>query len=243
MAEAQTKFMPGTENDANGFPENFVNKIFIDTKPTVNSNGDVDLTDVTNGNWAWLAGGINNVTPSTNETSSNDAYYDGGGFTETDVTGKQAQLAIQGNRKLGDPAQDYVGGKYWKFGNAVKTRVIWICNGIPVIAKCTLTNVVPTGGAANAKQNFSFTIAFNGRPMIFNGQLTMTLTSKAAIYSASVDTSKKSDDDSELKAIVIETVTDQTPAGQTQAGSQGTTPSTTGAGDDHKDDASAQGNK
>lgn len=204
---ADTKIMPGTDIDANGFPENFVNRIFIDTQPTVSDNGDIDLTDVTNGKWAWLAGGINNVTPSSNETTTNDAYYDGHGFTETDVTGKQVQLAITGNRKIGDPAQDYVGGKFWKIGNSVKTRVIWISNGIPVIGKATLTNVVPNGGAANAKENFSFTIGFDGQPRIFNGQLKLALTSDPCIYQASVDSTQGTDVtdvDKQPKAIVID---------------------------------------
>lgn len=205
--KVQTKFMPGTANDANGFPENYVNNIFVDIDPKVDSTGDVDLNDVTTGKWAWLAGGINTVTPSANETTANDAYYDGGGFTETEVTGKQVQLAVSGNRKVGDPAQDFVAGKFWQFGNAVKTRVIWIENGVPVVAKATLTNVVPTGGAANAKQTFSFTIAFNGRPKIPEGQLKMTLTTEATIYSADVDSSVKPDgNNSVIKAIVADSV-------------------------------------
>lgn len=209
--KVQTKFMPGTANDGNGFPENYVNNIFVDINPTVDTNGDVDLNDLTSGKWAWLAGGINTVTPSANETTANDAYYDGGGFTETEVTGKQVQLAVSGNRKVGDPAQDFVAGKFWQFGNAVKTRVIWIENGVPVVAKATLTNVVPTGGAANGKQTFSFTIAFNGRPKIPEGQLKMTLTTEATIYSADVDSSVKPDQsNSVIKAIVVDSAQDTT---------------------------------
>lgn len=199
----QTKFMPGTKADANGFPENFVNRIFVDTKPSVDETGDVDLDDVTTGSWAWLAAGITSVTPSANETTTNDAYYDGGGFTETDVTGKQVQLAISGNRKVGDPAQDYVSEMFWKFSNAVKTRVIWINNGHPVIAKATITAVVPTGGNANAKQTFSFTIAFNGRPKELNGQLTMAATAKPAIYTATVDTQKQPQGDASFVEAIV----------------------------------------
>lgn len=218
--KVQTKFMPGTANDANGFPENYVNNIFVDIDPKVDSTtGDVDLNDVTTGKWAWLAGGINTVTPSANETTTNDAYYDGGGFTETDVTGKQVQLAVSGNRKVGDPAQDFVAGKFWQFGNAVKTRVIWIENGVPVVAKATLTNVVPTGGAANAKQTFSFTIAFNGRPKIPAGQLKMTLTSETNIYAAEVDTTvQPTDDGTAAKAVVINDAPKAAGGSGTQSG-------------------------
>lgn len=204
---AQTKFMPGTKADNSGFPENFVNRIFIDTKPVLDDAGDVDLNDVTTGSWAWVASGINTQTPSANETTTNDAYYDGGGFTETDVTGKQIQLAVSGNRKVGDPAQDYVDKLFFKFGSAVKTRVIWIKNNLPIIAQCTISNIVPTGGQSNQKQTFSFNIDFNGRPKIFNGQLTMTATSTAKIYSASVDSTKKAANDDDLvPAVVVEEV-------------------------------------
>lgn len=225
MADAQqTKFMPGTKADANGFPENFVNKLFIDTKPVVDNTGDVDLDDVTTGSWAWVASGINTMTPSSNETSTNEAYYDGGGFTETDVTGKQVQLALSGNRKVGDPAQDYINSLFWKFGNAVKTRVIWINNGIPVIAKCTITSVVPSGGNANAKQTFSFNVAFNGRPKIFNGQLTMAATSKPKIYGATVDTSKQPTDGTDtLPAIIKEEVSNPAPTSNDHANASATT--------------------
>ncbi|WP_407080586.1 phage tail tube protein, partial [Enterococcus faecium] len=36
--------------------------------------------------------------------------------------------------------------------------------GNKVQAVVTLTSIVPFGGAANAKQTFSFTMAFNGKP-------------------------------------------------------------------------------
>lgn len=199
MAEtAQTKFLSGTEAGQGGFPENFVNKIFLDVKPKLNDAGDVDLNDVTNGSWAWVASGINSQTPSANETTTNDAYYDGGGFTETDVTGKQVQISVSGNRKVGDPAQDYVENLFFKFGTAVKTRVIWIKNNTPIISACTISDIVPTGGAANAKQTFSFNVSFNGRPKIFNGQLTLTATSTKRIYSAKVDTSQQLKEDGKL---------------------------------------------
>ena len=201
---AQTKFLPGTEANKGGFPENFVNKIFLDVEPQLDDAGDVDLNDVTNGKWAWVASGINSQTPSANETSTNDAYYDGGGFTETEVTGKQVQIAVSGNRKVGDPAQDYVEGLFFKFGTAVKTRVIWIKNNTPIISACTISNIVPTGGAANAKQTFSFNIDFNGRPKIFNGQLTLTATSTKNVYSASVDTSTPPQDGKLVDAKIIE---------------------------------------
>ena len=205
---AQTKFLPGTEANKGGFPENFVNKIFLDVEPQLDDAGDVDLNNVTNGKWAWVASGINSQAPSANETSTNDAYYDGGGFTETEVTGKQVQIAVSGNRKVGDPAQDYVENLFFKFGTAVKTRVIWIKNNTPIISACTISNIVPTGGQSNQKQTFSFNIDFNGRPKIFNGQLTLTATLNKKVYSATVDTSTQPKEDGKLvDAKIVEEAT------------------------------------
>lgn len=208
----QTKALPGTDTNKGGFPENFVNKVFIDIDPKPDDAGDIDILNVNDGKWAWVASGINNNTPSANETTSSDAYYDGAGFTETEVTGKQVQLAISGFRKVGDPAQDYVDGLFLKFGTALKSRVIWIKNNLPVISECTFSNIVPTGGSANAKQTFSFNIDFNGQPRIFDGQLTLSQTATKKIYSATVDTSQKATDDQPiLPAIINEETPSTTP--------------------------------
>ncbi len=239
MVEAQTKVMPGTESESNGFPKNFINRIFIDTKPTFDDEGDVDLNDLTTGSWAWLASGINNITPGSNETVSTDSYYDGGGFTSTEVTGKQINLPISGFRKVGDPAQDFIADKYFKLDRTLKTRVIWICNQIPVISEATLTNIVPLGGAPNAKQTFSCTVAFNNQPRIPNGQLIMTATSTKKVYSASIDTSvQPSEDGEQIKAKVIEEASASTGGNAdehkstTPSASQGdsTKPATPGSG-------------
>lgn len=185
----QTVVLPGTELDSKGFPVNTVNRLFIDTSAKINEVGDVDLSDLTTGTWAQLAAGITTITPSSNETTSNDQYYDGDGFTDTDVTGKQFQLALSGNRKTGNPGQEYIVSKQYAIGSAVKTRVIWVNNGQPVVAQATLSAIVTTGGAANAKQTFSCTVNFDGKPRAVNGQLTMSLTSTPTVYSAAVDTS------------------------------------------------------
>lgn len=208
MVEAQTQFIKGTEAGKGGFPENYINKIFIDTDPKLDDAGDVDLNDVTSGKWAWLAAGINTETPSSQETSSSEAYYDGGGYTDTEVTGKQISIAVSGFRKVGDPAQDFIADLFFKFGTSVKTRVIWINNGIPVISSCTISNIVPLGGQPNAKQTFSCTISFNGRPKEFIGQLTLTATSTKRVYSALVDTSVKPVEGQKVEVKVIEEATD-----------------------------------
>lgn len=172
----------GTELPTDGAALNVANRLYIDT-----TDNDEDLTDITTGKWAWLARGISEITPSWQEKTQKTAYYDGDGHDDTEVTGKSLQLAVKGVRYLGDAAQDYIDSKQYAIGSAAKTRVLWINNGMPVVSKCTLTAITPTGGAADAQQNFSVTIAFDGAPKTTSGKLTLTETDTTRIFTAAVD--------------------------------------------------------
>lgn len=163
-----TKPIAGTELTTNGAALNVVNKLYLDTTDAT------DLDDVTTGKWAWLALDITQITPSANETSQSDADYAGNGFGSTEVTSKRYQLAVTGKRHIGDAAQDYVASKQFAIGNALHTRALWIDNGEAILAEVTLSNIVPTGGNANANQTFQVTIVFNGAPVAIDGKLTMS---------------------------------------------------------------------
>lgn len=163
-----TKPIAGTELTTNGAALNVVNKLYLDTTDST------DLDDVTTGKWAWLALGISQITPSANETSQSDADYAGNGFGSTEVTSKRYQLAVTGKRHIGDAAQDYVAAKQFAIGNALHTRALWIDNGEAILAEVTLSNIVPTGGNANANQTFQVTIVFNGAPVAIDGNLVMS---------------------------------------------------------------------
>ncbi|MDG2544732.1 phage tail tube protein [Lactiplantibacillus plantarum] len=143
------------------FKMNYKNVFEIDTA------GSQDPKDITKATFAPLAAGISGVTPAANETDDNTAYYDGAGFTDTDVTGKRITLAFTGHRVIGDAAQDYVAGKFLAIGQNLKTLGRWTdTNGNVVVSSVTLTAIVPMGGNANAKQTFSFTMSFNGKPIM-----------------------------------------------------------------------------
>ncbi len=163
-----TKPIAGTELTTNGAALNVVNKLYLDT------TNSTDLEDVTTGKWAWLALDITQITPSANETAQSDADYAGNGFGSTEVTSKRYQLAVTGKRHIGDAAQDYVASKQFAIGNALHTRALWIDNGEAILAEVTLSNIVPTGGNANANQTFQVTIVFNGAPVAIDGKLTMS---------------------------------------------------------------------
>ncbi len=163
-----TKPIAGTELTTNGAALNVVNKLYLDTTDST------DLDDVTTGKWARLALDITQITPGANETSQSDADYAGNGFGSTEVTSKRYQLAVTGKRHVGDAAQDYVASKQFAIGNALHTRVLWIDNGEAILAEATLTNIVPTGGNANANQTFQVTIVFNGAPVAIDGTLVIS---------------------------------------------------------------------
>ena len=182
--KAETQQIPGTELDTKGAPLNVVNKLFIDIY------GYTTLNDLETGNWARLATKIQTITPSANETTNNNSYYDGEGFGSTEVTGKRYQLACSGQRYVGNPAQDYIASKQFAIGQALHCRVIWVQNGQAIVSEATLTNIVATGGEASANQTFSCTIEFNGKPRTINGQLTLTENpDQLGTYKASIDTS------------------------------------------------------
>lgn len=151
------------------FELNWQNKFEIDTA------GDQDPANIDNATWARLAGGISQVTPSSNETTTTDEYYDGEGFGTSDVTGKRLQLAFTGNRKIGDTAQDYVAAHELSIGDDLKTLMRWTKpDGQTVTGLITMTAIVSSGGNAGAKQTFSFTAVFNGKPVLTKADGTTT---------------------------------------------------------------------
>ena len=136
------------------FKLNYENKYYIDITPTA-----AEPT------WAELAPGITNVTPATNDVTSEDNYYDGVGFGETDVTGVKPSFALSGHRKVGDSAQDYIVSTQYKTGIGRRSHFKWVnTQGRQMIWPCTIINPVSSGGDAQSKENFSAEIRTNGAP-------------------------------------------------------------------------------
>nr|DAU65001.1 MAG TPA: tail tube protein [Caudoviricetes sp.] len=140
---------------------NFKNKVEIDVA------GNKSLDAIESADFALLAAGISNITPAAADTTDATPYYDGEGFTESEVTGKNITFAISGHRVFGDKAQDFVAKHFLSIGDKLRTLARWTdAKGNKVQAVVTMTSIVPFGGAANAKQTFSFTLAFNGKPVL-----------------------------------------------------------------------------
>jgi hypothetical protein len=152
-------FAEGAETAHREYLLNFKNKIEIDI------SGNTSLANSEQAEFVPLAAGISTITPAAADTTDATAYYDGEGFTDSTVTGKNITFAISGHRVFGDAAQDYVAAKFLSIGDELRTLARWTdAKGNQVLSVVTLTSIVPFGGAANAKQTFSFTLAFNGKP-------------------------------------------------------------------------------
>lgn len=141
------------------FAQNWTNLFFINITP-----GKAQKT------WARIAAGITSASPEGNEEVSQDNYYDGDGMAESEVTGGQLTYEFEGNRKYGDPAQDYIASLLLSYGEARKTDFLWIApNGDQVEGNATIVEIAPQGGDANSKSDFSFGIHYNGLPTFTAG--------------------------------------------------------------------------
>jgi hypothetical protein len=141
---------------ADDFVLNFRNQYEIDT------TGGSETPE-----WAPLAAGISTVDPSFDDETDDTVYYDGQGFSSQDVTGITASLQFTGHRKYGDPAQDYIAGLAFEVGEMRKTKFRWTQpDGKQITGDVTISGIKITGGDANAKSDFEFTVTFNGKPEV-----------------------------------------------------------------------------
>lgn len=142
--------------DVKGFPLNFKNIYSINTTP-----GEEEDT------FAVVAKGVENVDPEFEDEVDDTVYYDGQGFGNDDVTGIKASLVFSGHRNYDDEAQNYVAGMAFEVGEGRKTTFKWEqANGTTVTGPVTVSEIKVTGGDANEKSEFSFSVTFNGKPEV-----------------------------------------------------------------------------
>lgn len=223
-----TKQVPGTDPDKTGAVENWVDSLYVDRHPKFDESGKVAISDLTSGDWARLAVGVNSITPAAAETSQKLSDYASEGHTETVVTGKDVTLAISGNRYVGNPGQEYVASMWLKMGNAVKTRCIYVVNGQAIESACTITAIVPTGGVANASQTFSCTINLDGVPVEPAGMLTLTESkTESSVYTATVSGDAQIDSDTGIETnVTVNQFDDQSLSSLVSGGSGSSQPQT-----------------
>jgi hypothetical protein len=151
---------------------------------------EIDLDYGGTTSWAAVAAMVKSITPATNEVSDDAQYYDGEGFAETEVTGAQFTLSVTSDRKYGDPAQDFVLGKIFELGCNRKTQARWTnAKGDVKLGACTIANIVPPGGDAASKGEWSFDIRFNKKPTPTPATTAPDLTATVAAGSVAGSTS------------------------------------------------------
>lgn len=141
-----------------GFAPNWMNKYEIGEATDKNETEPGELFE--------LADGIQEVSPSQDESSETYEYYGDKGGSNTDITRVTGVFAFTGHRKYAnDPAQEFVRDRLNKSG---KDRVVFFKHTEPdgrvTMGNATLSGIVHTGGNANNRGNFEMQVSFNGVP-------------------------------------------------------------------------------
>lgn len=143
--------------------------------------------------WAWVGPGINNISKDNSETTSEDAYYNNGGNTKTDVTGVSKKYSIEGHRRFGDPFQDYVASIEDGVGSARETQYrITDPTGRCIEAPCTIMDIAAEGpnGAANEKTSFVCSLARSSTATVVTDGTGMSLPESVNVPPVSVLTNE-----------------------------------------------------
>lgn len=119
--------------------------------------------------WAWFGPGIKNISSETNETTSEDYFFDGGGDAETSVDGKARAYTVTGVRRIGDPAQEYVASLDEETGDALLTQYrITDPTGKVMERDVTVHEIKANDatGDANSRTDFGCKLSCAGKPRI-----------------------------------------------------------------------------
>ena len=113
-----------------------------------------------------LADGIQEATPSQDESSETYEYYGDKGGSNTDITRVTGVYAFTGHRKYAtDAAQEFVRDRLNKAG---QDRIVFFRHTEPdgrvIQGNATLSGIVHTGGGPNNRGNFEMQVSFNGVP-------------------------------------------------------------------------------
>lgn len=141
-------------------------------------------------NWVPIAKGVKSITPALNESVDQTAYYDGQGFSESEVIGAQYTLAVTCDRVNGDVAQDYILGLQFELGCSRKTQARFTnFQGDVKSGLVTIANITPPGGEPAAKGEWSFELHFKAKPTLTLGTTAPDLSATVSAGSVSGTTS------------------------------------------------------
>lgn len=122
--------------------------------------------------WLSLGANIRNVTANTPDTTNEDAFYDGDGTLETDVTGTTEEYTFEGDYDTTDPAMAFLVAllKDRKVGDG-RTVMFQITDpdGATHTGLATAYNISYRGGLAHEFPPFTATIRFKEKPTVVAG--------------------------------------------------------------------------
>lgn len=131
--------------------------------------------------WARLGPGLTTADPGNNEDIDQTKYLDGDGFGSSAVIGMQRTVSFSGHRVVGDAAQDFIASVEYEAGSERETTFrAYDAQGNKVQKECTIANIDFGGGDAGAKQDVSFEIHLNGKPVRTPKSAAAELTSTVA---------------------------------------------------------------
>ena len=116
--------------------------------------------------WLELAKWISNIPDATEEETEDNAYYDGDGTPETDVTSVAGGYSPEGTYDPEDPAQALIASLKYKTGEGRKIwhRVVSADGKKEWVGKATVTDFIAGAGEAGSFEEFSCTIRFDRIP-------------------------------------------------------------------------------
>ena len=145
---------------------------------------------VGNETWSRIAAGIMSIDISNNEDVAQDKYLDDEGFGTSTVIGAQYTMTFSGHSIPADAVQNYVSTLEFQLGDARCTDFKRTDSaGNSTSGVVTIANIDMGGGDAGAKEDISFEIHFNGKPVRIGKQGAAALTITVAAGTVTGSTS------------------------------------------------------
>lgn len=137
----------------------------LDFAPNYAHTFEINITpDSDKVTWANALVGITEAAPASDETVSEDTYYNDLGDTDSSVDAVKVSIAFTGHRKYGDPAQDFIQGRSLMVKKKRVTDYRWVWpDGTTLTGKTTMADLIPGSGMgeATAKGDFTWTAKLN----------------------------------------------------------------------------------
>ena len=108
---------------------------------------------------------LENFAPSIDDTVEEWYAMEAKGWAKAAMTGKKLGFSFKGKRSVGDPANDYIAGLAWKFGQDVMTKFEWtMVSGAKLACDVVVNVTTPGGGDTTNIDTLEFEVTGYGAP-------------------------------------------------------------------------------